>query len=89
MLIVQKHLQAVTEALLGKESAPIGELLDEIARLQDENARRREALEESVKLQTHYAKLLNMYDGGKRIGFDNADAWLSRLEALKGGADDE
>lgn len=37
------------------------------------------ALEESVKLQSHYAKLLNMHDGGKRIGFDNAKAWVDRL----------
>lgn len=37
------------------------------------------ALEESVKLQTHYAELLNMYDGGKRIGFNSADAWIDRL----------
>ena len=36
MLIVQKHLQAVTKALMGKESAPIGELLDKINQLQAE-----------------------------------------------------
>lgn len=37
------------------------------------------ALEESVKLQTHYAELLNMHDGGERKGFDSAQAWLDRL----------
>ena len=37
------------------------------------------ALEESVKLQTHYAELLNMHDGGERIGFETADAWIDRL----------
>ena len=37
------------------------------------------ALEESVGLQSHYAKLLNMYDGGERIGFENAEAWIARL----------
>jgi hypothetical protein len=37
------------------------------------------ALEESVKLQSHYAELLNMHDGGKRIGFESADAWIARL----------
>lgn len=37
------------------------------------------ALEESVKLQTHYAELLNMHDGGERIGFESADAWIDRL----------
>ena len=33
--------------------------------------------------QSHYAKLLNQYDGGERIGFKDADAWLARLEELK------
>jgi len=37
------------------------------------------ALEESVKLQRHYAELLNMYDGGRRITFKDADAWITRL----------
>ena len=35
MLIVQKHLQAVTKALTGKDVASIGELLDSISNLQD------------------------------------------------------
>lgn len=39
----------------------------------------RTALEESVKLQSHYAKLLNMHDGGRRISFKDADAWIARL----------
>lgn len=37
------------------------------------------ALEASVKLQSHYAVLLNMHDGGQRIGFPDAQAWLLRL----------
>lgn len=37
------------------------------------------ALRESVKLQAHYAELLNVHDGGERIGFDGADAWIVRL----------
>jgi hypothetical protein len=37
------------------------------------------ALEESVKLQSHYATLLNMHDGGERITFTDAEAWLTRL----------
>lgn len=49
-----------------------------------EISRYREALEKSVKLQSHYAGLLNMYDEGKRIRFESAQAWLDRLEALKG-----
>jgi hypothetical protein len=41
------------------------------------------ALEESVKLQSHYAKLLNMYDNGKRIEFPDAKSWLMRLRELE------
>jgi hypothetical protein len=37
------------------------------------------ALEESVKLQSHYAGLLNVYDGGERKPFANAQAWVDRL----------
>ena len=37
------------------------------------------ALEESVKLQSHYANLLNIYDNGQRIQFENANEWLMRL----------
>ena len=39
----------------------------------------RTALEQSVKLQSHYASLLNMNDGGERVGFENGDAWIARL----------
>lgn len=37
------------------------------------------ALRESVKLQAHYASLLNQWDGGQRMIFDNSEAWISRL----------
>lgn len=37
------------------------------------------ALRESVKLQAHYATLLNMHDGGHRMVFPDADAWIARL----------
>ncbi len=40
----------------------------------------RAALGESLKLQSHYAELLNMFDGGKRKGFASVGEWL---EALK------
>ncbi len=43
-------------------------------------ARCRYALGESVKLQSHYAQLLNMHDGGERIGFTDADEWIARLD---------
>ncbi len=42
----------------------------------------RRALEESVQLQSHYAKLLNLWDGGKRRTFENGDAWIDRLREL-------
>lgn len=38
------------------------------------------ALEESLKLQAHYAELLNGYDGGRRIIFKTKEKWLNRLE---------
>jgi hypothetical protein len=37
------------------------------------------ALEESVKLQSHYAQLLNVWDGGERMQFPDASAWIVRL----------
>lgn len=40
------------------------------------------ALEESVKLQAHYARSLNDHDGGQRMAFESAAAWLERLATL-------
>ena len=37
------------------------------------------ALGESLRLQAHYAHLLNMYDAGKRMQFPTIDLWLARL----------
>lgn len=60
--------------------------LHAIDRVKFENAERlltvERALEESVTLQSHYAWLLNSYDGGKRIQFACAQEWLDRLAAL-------
>jgi hypothetical protein len=54
----------------------------------DERDQLRAALEQSVKLQSHYARLLNQYDNGERLVFDAAYDWLERLSALaKTGAD--
>ncbi len=47
----------------------------------------RYALAESLKMQSHYAALLNMHDGGKRIGFDTVEAWLARLAVAAPSAD--
>lgn len=40
-------------------------------------------LDKSVELQSHYANLLNQYDGGKRMMFKNGDAWMIRLRSLE------
>lgn len=37
------------------------------------------ALVESVQLQSHYAKLLNMHDGGERRTFSCIAEWVERL----------
>ena len=41
-----------------------------------------EALEKSVKLQSHYVVLLNGYDGGKRKQFKTAQEWIDRLKFI-------
>lgn len=43
----------------------------------------RRALDESVKLQSHYASLLNQYDGGKRLLFKDSQEWMQRLKKLQ------
>lgn len=42
-----------------------------------------EAVKESVKLQSHYARLLNTYDGGQRLQFDTVESWMERLALVK------
>ena len=41
-----------------------------------------QALEASVMLQSHYAGLLNQYDGGERKQFKNAQEWILRLKEI-------
>lgn len=43
------------------------------------NEELRIALDASVRLQAHYAGLLNMHDGGKRKVFKSTGAWIRRL----------
>jgi len=43
----------------------------------------RAALEESVRLQSHYAGLLNRCDGGERLQFGSASEWIEQLKRLK------
>lgn len=40
------------------------------------------ALKESIKLQSHYANLLNMQDGGNRLTFEHPAEWINRLATL-------
>ena len=53
------------------------------ASFEAEIAEVRTALEESLKLQAHYAELLNMHDGGHRLIFKTTEAWLTRLKGTK------
>lgn len=45
--------------------------------------RLRIALAESLKLQSHYATLLNNWDAGARRTFASREEWLQRLEELQ------
>jgi hypothetical protein len=40
------------------------------------------ALAESLKLQSHYARLLNQYDGGEHMVFDSPEQWIARLKEI-------
>lgn len=55
-------------------------------RLEEELRIVRNALDESVKLQSHYAGLLNNWDGGERIQFKSAKEWIARLKLVGIGA---
>jgi transcriptional regulator with XRE-family HTH domain len=56
--------------------------MEEVLALRARVAKLEEALEQSVTLQSHYAELLNTYDGGKRLTFASIEAWLDRLAVL-------
>ena len=51
----------------------------QLKRSKEQRAEVQHALVESVKLQAHYAALLNMHDGGQRLIFPTVEAWLARL----------
>lgn len=40
------------------------------------------ALNQSVKLQSHYAVCLNETDVGHRLTFENGQAWIERLKKV-------
>jgi hypothetical protein len=42
----------------------------------------RAALHESLRMQSHYAILLNMRDGGERKTFWRVDEWMNRLREV-------
>ena len=73
--------------IVGIVTARLKKRLDEAAELMKTIERLKHALRESVKLQGHYAELLNAHDGGERIPFRNPSEWLRRLES--GGFEDE
>ena len=75
------------EVILNFKDLKWVQLRVEALRLERDNAVReaaqlRKCLEESVGLQSHYAELLNMHDGGERMIFKSADEWIKRLRTL-------
>lgn len=56
---------------------------DVINALKERNIQLELALEVSLKLQSHYAELLNNYDSGKRMTFNSVEDWLERLRSTK------
>jgi hypothetical protein len=72
-------LTAELEEARGQRDLAEQRQLDRGAQLSELSA----ALEESVKLQAHYAKLLNMHDGGERMIFPTVESWLARLRRLR------
>ena len=80
--------QAMRMDIINKGGSPdvLGQKLggsDELLALRARVAKLEAALKQSVELQSHYAELLNMHDGGQRLAFANVEAWLDRLAALK------
>lgn len=51
-----------------------------VAKLVFDRFRMSLALDEAMRLQSHYAELLNDFDGGKRVGFQSGEAWMDRLD---------
>lgn len=75
-----------TRRAIAKEVKALGDILDtyeqQLAKVDAKVRTLEHALSESVKLQAHYAKLLNMHDGGQRMIFPTAEAWLKRLASI-------
>lgn len=58
------------------DDCPIGYMMNNWKK---EVAELKIALQESIKLQSHYANLLNMHDGGARMLFGSPEKWIERL----------
>lgn len=59
----------------------------ECQQVEDEFRKVGDALDELVKLQAHYAMLLNAHDGGNRHQFRSGAEWIARLAVTSGGSD--
>jgi predicted RNase H-like nuclease (RuvC/YqgF family) len=54
-------------------------MIDELERRNTDLAK---ALDESVRLQSHYAKQLNGWDEGVRRSFGSSEEWMERLREV-------
>jgi len=78
--VVRERSQITTNRGIRLFSAPA--IAEQMRRDREDAERQAEALDESVKLQSHYAALLNMHDGGKRMVFANSEEWMNRLKSI-------
>jgi hypothetical protein len=77
------HARAADAEFIAASPRLVRDFLAMLRSSQEEIARLKAGLSESVKLQSHYAELLNMHDGGQRITFMDADEWIERLKGVK------
>jgi hypothetical protein len=79
----QEGADVYTHIIRGPNAEIVAQLSQDSSGRSEANARLiaalRTALDESVKLQSHYALLLNMHDGGKRLQFTSPEKWIERL----------
>ena len=76
-----RHLR-LESALLDKATSDLAAAEAERDQLREQLAAAKDALEKSVELQSHYATLLNGYDGGERMKFTSGQEWIDRLAKL-------
>lgn len=73
----------ISRALYGAERVSLWKPIDFSPPRASQPDMMAKALDESVKLQSHYAEILNMRDGGERKIFKNSDEWVERLKSLE------